>query len=78
MVEVVVEVLTVDMDFATGPVIFWPTWIAMAERAGTVAEKVPALEIVYLLNHQTLLLWNARQIQLTSYQSMRSTRWWRR
>jgi hypothetical protein len=54
------EGLTVDMDFATGPVIFWPMWIAMADRPGTVAEKVPALEIVYLLNHQILLPWNAR------------------
>jgi hypothetical protein len=60
VVEGVVEVLTVDMDFAAGPVIFWPIWIAMADRPGTVTEKVPALETVYLLNHQMLLPWNAR------------------
>jgi O-succinylbenzoate synthase len=53
-------------------------WIAMADRAGIVAEKVPALDTVYLLNHQMLLPWNARSMQLTSYQSMKSTKWWRR
>jgi hypothetical protein len=47
IVEVGVEVGVVD-DVLAGPVMVWPTRIAMAPRAGTVAANVPELDTVKL------------------------------
>ena len=44
-VELVVEV----DEPPSPPLTFWPVWIAMDDRAATVAEKVPDDEIVNLV-----------------------------